>query len=209
MVFMEITTKLDEKTNLIKHYCKAVKGNFLKIGELLIEVRNNELFKEKYETFVEYLDSQDFEFSKSYAYKIMNVYEEFSTILDSLPITKLIELTYVKDKVKREELLERAGDMPTAALKEEVKKLSKEELFNRIHRQYQREDEEVFTSDDAYLKCERIGKEILSDLDGIKKPIFEINERIGKWIVFTRKFSNPDIDEIKSIILKKKSEIMQ
>ena len=68
---------LSEKTNLIKGYSTGIKSNFLKIGKVLIEIRDKELFKESYDSFTQYLIGTDFKFTRDMAYKLMDVYKEF------------------------------------------------------------------------------------------------------------------------------------
>jgi len=68
---------LIEKTNLIQSYSKGIKSNFLKIGKILIEIRDKELWKESYNSFTQYLISADFEFQRTMSYKLMDVYKEF------------------------------------------------------------------------------------------------------------------------------------
>jgi len=81
---------LVEKTNQIKNYSKSIKDNFFKIGKVLIEIRDKELWKEKYKGFTEYLISEDFEFSRRMAYNLMDVYIEFGNVqpLHKLGISK-------------------------------------------------------------------------------------------------------------------------
>ncbi|GAG00453.1 unnamed protein product, partial [marine sediment metagenome] len=138
---------LNEKTNLIKGYSKAVKTNFIKIGKILIEIRDKELFKESHNSFTQYLISGDFQFNRDMAYKLMDVYKEFgedNEKIDGLGITKLVELTYVKDKEVREELIEKAQTLTRDELREEVKKVREEDLFKNIKRKAQRENQDVF-----------------------------------------------------------------
>ncbi|GAG00521.1 unnamed protein product, partial [marine sediment metagenome] len=85
---------LNKKTKEIKSLCNETKINFLKIGEILIEIRDKELWKEKYKSFTGYLTSEKFEFTRMMAYNLMKVYNEFGDIkeLHKLGIGKLIQL---------------------------------------------------------------------------------------------------------------------
>jgi len=194
---------LSEKTNLIKSYSKGIKSNFLKIGKILIEIRDKELFKESYNSFTQYLISVDFEFTRDMAYKLMDVYKEFGgdKQIENLGIGKLIELTYVKDKEIREELMNKAEDLTRDELKEEVKKVREEDLYKQIKRKSQREDEDVYTeSDDPLAKCKRQAQNILQDIQRLSYPINDMETRLKNWIKFSKKFKDKEINKLKKAI---------
>ena len=195
---------LDEKTNLIKSYSTAVKTNFFKIGKILIEVRDKELWNEKYKSFTQYLISEDFQFTRDMAYKLMDVYKEFgedNKKIENLGIGKLIELTYVKDKEVRKELLEKAEDLTRDELKKEVKKVKEEDLFKQIKRKSQREDSDLYTeNDDPLAKCKRQAQNILQDIQRLSYPINNMEERLKNWIKFSRKFKDNEINKLKKAI---------
>ncbi len=208
---------LKEKTNLIKSYSIGIKSNFLKIGKVLIEIRDKELFKESYNSFTQYLISMDFKFTRDMAYKLMDVYKEFgedNKKIEGLGIGKLIELTYVKDKVVREELINKAEDLTQKEIREEVKKVREEDLFKNIKRKAQRENQDVYIeSDDPLAKCKRQAQNILQDIQRLSYPINNMETRLKNWIEFSKKFKDKDIitfkktiaDEWKKIRTSKKS----
>ena len=103
---------LDDKTSELKWLAKSIKLNFLKIGQLLLTIRDNELFKEKYGSFNQYLESNDFEFSKGHAYKIMKVVADpkLVALCDTYSVTTLIQLTYITDKEKRDSIIAEAEE---------------------------------------------------------------------------------------------------
>ena len=195
---------LNEKTNLIKSYSKGIKSNFLKIGKVLIEIRDKELFKESYNSFTQYLISTDFKFTRDMAYKLMDVYKEFgedNKKIEGLGITKLVELTNVKDKEVREELIEKAQTLTRDELREEVKKVKEEDLFKNIKRKTQRENEDVYIeSDDPLAKCKRQAQNILQDIQRLSYPINNMGIRLKKWIEFSKKFKDKDITKFKKTI---------
>jgi len=195
---------LQEKTNLIKSYSKAVKSNFFKIGNLLIEIRDKEFWNEKYKSFTEYLISEDFEFTRDMAYKLMDVYKEFgedTKQIENLGIGKLIELTYVKDKEVREELIGKAKDLTEKEIREEVKKVKEEDLFKNIKRKSQREDEDIYIeSDDPLAKCKRQAQSILQDIQRLSYPISDMETRLKNWIKFSKKFKDKEINKLKKAI---------
>ncbi|GAH00883.1 unnamed protein product, partial [marine sediment metagenome] len=102
---------LKEKTEKIKDYSKSIKNNFLEIGKLMIEIRDKQLWNERYNSFTKYLESEDFDFNRRTAYKMMDVYSEYGNnigLINKLGVGKLIELTYVADKEQREEITKKA-----------------------------------------------------------------------------------------------------
>lgn len=195
---------LKEKTNQIINLCSSIKTNFLKVGKILIEIRDKELWKENHKSFTGYLESQDFEFKRDMAYKLMSVYTEFGDIetTHKLGISKLIQLTYIPDKEVRKELAKKAETMTRDELKEEVKKVSNEQKFNQIHRKAQREDEDLVTEDDdASAKCKRQARDILKDIEYISKPMNDMKIRIEKWLEFCSKFKkDKEIQAFKAAI---------
>ena len=175
------------------------------MGEILVNIRDKELWKEKYKSFTEYLTSESFEFGRQYAYKLMDVYNTFGkdvALCDKLGIYKLVELTYVPNKQIRKELVKKAKTMTGDELKEEVKKVRDEDLFKQIHRKAQREDGDiVIEQDDIYAKCKRQAKNILQDIDNIKKPLNDMNIRIEKWLEFSNKIKgDKEIETFKAAI---------
>lgn len=71
-----LTTRLDEKSALIKHYLKSWANCILEIGKELKEIKENKIFKEKFSSFEEYITSS-FGFSDAYAYHFINIYSKY------------------------------------------------------------------------------------------------------------------------------------
>lgn len=206
---------LKEKTDLIKSYSKAVKTNFFKIGEVLIEVRDKELWNEQYKSFTQYLISEDFEFTREHAYRLMDVYTQFgiSSETHQLGLGKLMELTHVPDKEQREEITKKAieEDLSLKEVREEVKKVREEDLYKQIKRKSQREDSDLYTEDDDPLaKCKRQAQNILQDIQRLNYPIKDMETRLEKWIKFTKKFKkDKDIIKLKKAISNEWKKIRQ
>lgn len=194
---------LQEKTKLIKYYASAAKDNFFKIGKILTEIRNQKFFKESYDSFTEYLNSEDFEFNRRYAYKLIEVYEEFGDVpsMAQLGLAKLIQLTYVSDREEREALAVKAKDIPVSKLKDEVK------LVKSIHRGFQRQDEDINIGDSQVDKCLRLGRDLISKIEALKTPLNEIKERVNSWVKFSDKFT--ETSSLKNEVIKKFEELKE
>ncbi len=188
---------LNEKTKQIKSLCKSIKTNFLDVGKILIEIRDKELWKEKYNSFTGYLESEKFEFTRQYAYNMMDVQKLYVKSFDKLSIAKLIELTYVREKKARE-------DITKKAIKEELttKEIREEILFKQIHRKSQREDEDLIVeNDDPLAKCFRLANNILQDINKLRVPMSDMDARIKTWINFSSKFkNNKELETFKAAI---------
>ena len=195
---------LKEKTDLIKSYSIAVKDNFFKIGEVLIEIRDKELWNEQYKSFTEYLVSEDFEFTREHAYRLMDVYTQFgiSSETHQLGLGKLMELTHVPDKEQREEITKKAieEDLSLKEVREEVKKVREEDLYKQIKRKSQREDSNLQVGDDPLAKCKRQAQNILQDIQRLSYPIKDMETRLESWIKFAKKFKDKDISKLKKAI---------
>jgi len=197
---------LKQKTEQIKSLCTSIKTNFLKVGKILIEIRDKELWKENYKSFTEYLESEKFEFTRRMAYNLIDVHNEFGDVkrFHTLGIKKLIQLTYVPDKEIRKEIAEKAieEDLTAEEIKEEVKKVRDEDLFSQIKRKAQREDEDlVIENDDPMAKCKRQAKSILQNIDQLKIPMNDMKTRLEKWLEFSRKFrKDKEIQTFKAAI---------
>jgi len=121
--------------------------------------------------------------------------------IENLGIGKLIELTYVKDKEVRKELIEKAEDLTRDELKEEVKKVREDDLYKGIKRKAQREDSDLYTeNDDPLAKCKRQAQNILQDIQRLSYPINNMETRLKNWVKFSRKFKDKDINKLKKAI---------
>ncbi len=201
---------LKEKTKLLKEYCKAVTQNYMKLGELLKEIRDKRLYEESHENFTEYLNGNDFEFTRQYAYKLIKVFEEFGNVNSSLHLTKLLALTHVSDKEEREELLERTKDMSVSETKQEVDNINTEYLAKKNIRAEQREDGDLLTKSDSHLdKGRRIANEILEMSNFVIVQVETWIKRVDEWNkTYGQKFP-VELDKLKGAILVKLKEVKE
>jgi len=143
--------KLDEQTELIKHYEKAFINNVFEIGKVLLYVRQTSLWKLKYETLKAYVEG-NFSFSLRQAEKFMAVTTKFSDTpnLSSLGITKLYLLTSVPDEyideiiekvedktIPKRDFMKIIGTMATQAGKPPVYTEDVNEIILSLKRQYE------------------------------------------------------------------------
>ena len=68
--------ELDEKTNLIKQYLKSWSNNTIEIGKILFEIKEKKIYKQKYNTFEEYISSA-FDFKRMMAYNYIKIFEKY------------------------------------------------------------------------------------------------------------------------------------
>ena len=111
---------LEEKENVIQNYLQVTKGNFITIGGLFKEILQKQFYKElDFGSFEEYADSdrfqEKFQMGSRHAFNLIKVNTKFGDVqlqlLQSVGLTKLIEIAYVSDKEERKELLESAAEM--------------------------------------------------------------------------------------------------
>ncbi len=115
---------------VIKHLSKNIINNFLDIGSKLKQIRDKKIFKSKYSTFTEFLEREEFTFSKSFVYRLFQIVEDnkLKVVVPLLGITKTIELLHVSEREMREELTKKAiqEDLTQTELRTEIKKLKVE-----------------------------------------------------------------------------------
>ena len=164
---MDLTTK----TNEIKWLAKGIKNNFLKIGQILIEIRDKELFAPKYTGLREYLDSQAFEFGHTTAYKMIDVYEKYGDHnVGTLSLNKLLQLTKVEDKDVRQEMFDRALNVQSEGLSEADKQPNWDDFTKQLHRTAQRTKGTLEVDyDSKEAKCLRLMTQFIEDLNLFKK----------------------------------------
>ena len=172
-----------EKTVQIKKLSNSVKTNFIDIGNLLKEIRDKEIYLEKYNTFTEYLESNEFMFCRNMAYKLIKVAEEYPDVerIQHLPLRTIIQLAYVPDRELREEL-----DKEAVEVYQKKEKIN--EFYNKVKRSAKRTKETVTEGDSAELKCERILKQLINDIKIFNKTKEELNQRIAEGKKFSKKY---------------------
>jgi len=101
--------------------------NLWKLGHILKKVKDDELWKKGFKSFTQFLESEDVDFTREYAYALMSIAELFDeeTVVQ-LGIAKLQIIGRVADEEEREEILQGAmRNKPTVEeIKEQVSKAS-------------------------------------------------------------------------------------
>ena len=152
---MLITTKLDEKTALIKHYLKSNISSTLAIGKELTEISEQKLYKQDFDSFDDFV-KDTFNISRQYAYNFIKIYKKYGNNVKAfdrfkdLGMTLLIVSLYVPDE-KLEEVLDTAQSLKSEGkhiedISREIKRLGKvtgtrvstdkEEHILRLKRQF-------------------------------------------------------------------------
>ena len=111
--------QLAEYTTLIKNYCNSTKSGFFKLCKLLSELNKSKKYKEKYNTFEEYIQQEGFEFTSRHAYNYIKIWDTFGTkllpgdanfvkLFQKVKITELLQISNIPDREIRDELVESA-----------------------------------------------------------------------------------------------------
>lgn len=168
------TENLKEATASLHKLAEGIKTNFIQIGKLLLEIREKRLYKEKYNNFLDYIESENFEFGKSHAYRFMQIAEKFGNFprVGKINFRTLIQLTYIPDKEKREEMLDEA--------KEIYQKKDPEKFKSQVDRFVQRISEVTNKKDSHRDKTIRLFKEIYKKIDEYDKVKLGITKSIEK-----------------------------
>lgn len=192
---------LFSKTEQVRNLSSNIRTNFVKIGEILIEIRDKELFKEKYDSFTKYLESEDFNFDRSMAYKLIRVYEEFHDVerVPHLSLRTLISLVYVSDKETRSELVEEAKE----TFKIPQTRFALNEFQSKVERSNKRTDQDLEVSEDSLeFKCIRQLNDLIKDVQTAIELIKELKERKAKVEAFSSKFAvNSEINSLKLVLM--------
>lgn len=190
----QITTELDEKTQLIKHYLKAQGSNMIAVGRELQEINEKKLYKLKYNTFEEYV-KDTFDFKKAYAYNYIKIYKKYGQNVQRLEKWKdlgmrllIISLYVPEDKI--EEAFETAETLTKANVKvediaREVKRFAKEvgsepDYLENLPLK-ERESEYI-------LKLKREAETLKEDYEKFKEIKINLILGIKNWIKSAQKF---------------------
>ena len=175
---------LTDTTIKIKYFSKSIVNNFIEIGQLLHQVRDQEVFKEKYENFTDYLKTEHPNLSLGFVSKLLQVVEDPQLVSTSkmMGICKTMELVYVPDREKREELTERAlkEDMTTKEIREEVKRTKINPT--RVP--------ELDTQEEWKYKC-------INEYNRFKESIVELQKIYRAWRINALKYNLTD--EVKEL----------
>lgn len=185
---------------LIQHFtdevnlrCLGIKQTFLEIGKLLIDIRNNKYYEPKYLNFTEYLKSGELNLCQRMSYNLISVYEKFGVqrvAVDNISLRTLIQLSYVSDKVMRDELVEEAKDVYT-------EKTGVKEFYNKIKRVTKRTNPVVRGGDTQRDKVYRLLKSFLTDIDTLKNTYDSMYNQCNSLMRLAFKY-NDDV-EIKGL----------
>jgi len=170
--------ELESKTKEIKWLCQTITGNCFKIGKVLFGIRQDELYKEKYESFTDYLNSEEFSFGREYAYKLIKVFTEYQNtpkLAETLPFRRLIEIIHVPNKEVREGLIQEASEILEAA-GDKAPKL--EEFRKKVTRIAQRTNDIVEEGDSKKDKCLRLLNGLIFDLKEFDASRVALDSRI-------------------------------
>ncbi|MCK4956296.1 MAG: hypothetical protein KAS49_01585 [Candidatus Cloacimonetes bacterium] len=131
--FKNIEMTPDEKLEAVFGLKKNMEENFVTLGHLLSEIKRNNLFKFKgYKTFKEFVENE-YNFSGSFANKLVSNYNvfiyEFGVDEKTAKEIGLDKLNMIKPMLKeasQEEAIDwirKAEEVPTAELREEIKEI--------------------------------------------------------------------------------------
>lgn len=192
--------KEEEVVNSIRNRGKRTKLEILETGKELCMVRDSESYKDwGYSSMKEFLDSNDFGFSRSHASNFMRIFDKFGYLLsgdgvqelESFTLTKLLQETYVTDRDIRESI--------TLEVKPDIQKVEKD--AKRIS---QRLDSDLEVKQDSLeLKADRQGDLILNQLDSRDKVNEYLSNMITNWLNIVIKY--PENDKLQG----KRMEIMK
>ena len=116
-------TELKDYTSMIKHRSKSIELSFWDIGKDLAYIQEKSLYKSKYGSLKDYIES-NFSFSYDHARKMISVTKEYSRpVAETIGITKLYLLLQVPHQ-HRDEIIEMI----------EEKKLDREGLRKTVKR---------------------------------------------------------------------------
>lgn len=168
---------IKEKERIIQNYLQVTKGNFIKIGGLFKEILQKQLYKElDFNSFEEYADSarfkELFQMKSRHAFNMIEVNNKFGDVqlqlLQSVGISKLIEIAYVSNRESREDLVKRAPDLNLDEVKKEVKKISPEKKPL------------IDTPSENYYK-------LIREFNNFKAQLEQVNELYDKYLVWKEK----------------------
>ena len=131
--FKSIEMSTEEKLEAVNNLKKNLEENFVSLGQLLSEIKRTKIFKSKgYKTFKEFVENE-FNFSGSFANKLVSNYNVFINEFDvddaTAKVIGLDKLSLIKPLLKEAsqedaaEWIRKAEVVPTAELREEIKEI--------------------------------------------------------------------------------------
>ena len=200
---------LSDDLVVYRYKAKNIVENFLDLGIILKEIKDNEKWKEKgYDTFKHCVTEEQLA-SLGFAYKLIQVVEDkqLTNIAKKLGISKTMELLYAPVE-EREEIAGKTEkeQLSTSRMREEVNTVKKKKFFSDIHRRRQREDKDLETETDSlYDKGLRQGNSILQDYISIKVPLNDLSVRFKRWCEgYLKRYNDEKYQNVCSLIKKEK-----
>lgn len=179
-------SKLTDITQLVKHYCNSTKSGFFKVCSLLYDINKKEIYKEKYQTFDEYIEYEGFEFTTRHAYNYIKIWEMCGDLLYSdsrdvkllqnVSITHLLQIANISDKEIREEISKRAvkKKMTVEQLSEEIEMLKSRKCDPNKPPVLPLEEEK-------YYKVKNDGVRIKKEIETLFICFEDIKVRFNEW----------------------------
>lgn len=97
-------------------------ASFCRLGEIMKEIHDNELWKGQYDSFEAFFSDPEFAYKKSSVYHSMKLVETFPKWkeLVDVPVSKLIMITPHLDEDNREDMVDKARSLSTSDLYVEI-----------------------------------------------------------------------------------------
>ena len=195
---------MDEAQEIMDKCRQFIRVGPMFMGWTLNHILQKQLYKQKnYNSFDDFVNSDDFGYGRSQAYNWIKAYTEFKDIgnvqrLDKVGIRRLLAISAVKDTQERDNLLKQA---PKMTLKEVEAKVNEQKRFS------QNINETVSEGDSQELKSERIGNTLLQQyeslLNNFNQNIDYVKIGFNKWKEFALNY--PNNENIQDLLNKLKS----
>jgi len=125
---------IEEKLKATQNLKIQMENNFISLGQLLSEMKRYKIYVQRgYKTFAEFVENE-FNMASGMATKLVSTYDLYIENLDKdeleIQSIGLNKLTMIKPFVKEsnfieaQEWIDKARDMPTAQLREEIKEIN-------------------------------------------------------------------------------------
>ena len=110
--------RLHELRGELKNLAESATEHFCRLGEIMKEVRDSELWRGEYESFEGFYSDPDFSFKKSSVYhaiKLVEVFPKWNELVD-VPVSKLMMVAPYLTEKNQDELLSQARTLSTSDL---------------------------------------------------------------------------------------------
>lgn len=122
---MILGTRLYDLRQQLKDLAVSATEHFCRLGEIMKEIRDSELWKGEYDSFESFFSDPEFSFKKSSVYhsiRLVEVFPKWSELMD-VPVSKLIMIVPYLEKNDQKELVSQARTLSTSDLYEELNEL--------------------------------------------------------------------------------------